>query len=135
MAFLSFLTLLFCVFKKIKGLTEGELSTMTCTKRDTYSNDYGTTHNLDLSTTNRFMSGLWSRHDNSYEDRKFAWRHCRPSNDLQSQIHNNIYTLESTYYEKEWERGCGGNTGLMYAYSWHNMEREDRRWIYLNVLN
>jgi len=110
----------------IKTVLSG-FSSMQCYTDASYQNDWDEKHN-NLQY-DKFLSGMYSYHSNSREDRKFKWKYCEPYSHPQI---SGVSALSKTSYDDQWERRCsgrnGGNSALVGATSWHSNYREDRQW-------
>eukprot|EP01084_Bolivina_argentea_P085102 153827_1 len=64
------------------------------------------------------------------EDRRFKWQFCKPiSGSYISQA-----VMDETSYDSTWTRSCsvynGGDAAMIRAVSYHDNNREDRRWTF-----
>ena len=74
------------------------------------------------------LNGMDSYHSNYREDRIFKMKYCRSSSSTYWGLSSD-QTLPYTDWDECWSRGCGGNSGIYYVYSYHSNYYEDRRFL------
>eukprot|EP01083_Nonionella_stella_P128771 390253_1 len=100
--------------------------TMTCQSDSGYQNGWDST--LSVSSTEYFMSGVYSVHSNEKEDRLYKFDWCKPENNV---AFESTQSLSLTAYDATWTQDCGdlndGDAALMGVYSRHDNGHEDRQ--------
>jgi lipoyltransferase 1 len=101
------------------------MASMTCSRDEDYTNEYDGVHSGYLP--GYFLSGLYSVHSNSKDDRRFKWLYCTPDGGYVA-----TQELDVTEYDKEWTRTCASHAhaAIYRAYSTHSNSREDRAWTF-----
>ena len=75
----------------------------------------------------KWLSGVWSAHANSHEDRRFQWKYVLPA-DVSLKIATGKKSSGWTGYDTEWTFECDSNEAIIGIESEHSNSREDRRW-------
>lgn len=124
-----------------------EYTEMICEEDDDYDNEW----ELDSveGWTDYLFNGMDSYHSNTYQDRKFKWRHCKPSSPHSSIGEFIVGGSKSIKLDEtdncgkggtKWRRTCqdinGGHSGIHRIEQTFCNKMEDRRWdIYCGLLD
>eukprot|EP00586_Coscinodiscus_wailesii_P015691 CAMPEP_0172499022 /NCGR_PEP_ID=MMETSP1066-20121228/121131_1 /TAXON_ID=671091 /ORGANISM="Coscinodiscus wailesii, Strain CCMP2513" /LENGTH=638 /DNA_ID=CAMNT_0013272555 /DNA_START=56 /DNA_END=1969 /DNA_ORIENTATION=+ len=74
------------------------------------------------------LCGMWSRHDNDTEDRRFKFYTCGFFESQYAEKVGNDAVTSWTNWDEEWRLECEANKVLIGVESYHSNGAEDRRW-------
>ncbi|XP_078668273.1 uncharacterized protein LOC144909819 [Branchiostoma floridae x Branchiostoma belcheri] len=118
-----------CVFLLLYFPEHGECRDGVPAKRQWVGASWENTYDGDLTFTcpgeNQAISGLYSQHNNAFEDRQFMFECSDLPGNTQGSTWNSNYQND---YDMELNFLCPFNSVMIGMQSHHNNDKEDRRW-------